>query len=123
MGEDRDQENIKQKRERKGHETEIQKAATSEYVGERFSFFRDVTFPQKCSLAFCRESCKAHSETPQGVAPRLTSRKHRARLSSQTKKHRVYLWGTLAAKTCYKGESLQNSAVASKPIVFPGQKK
>lgn len=29
----------------------------------------------------------------------------------------------LAAKTCYKWESLQNSAVSSKPITFPGQKK
>lgn len=63
------------------------------------------------------------SETPQGIAPRLISRKHRARLTSQTKKHHVYLWGTLAAKTCYEGESLQNSAIASKPIIFPGQKK
>jgi len=29
----------------------------------------------------------------------------------------------LAAKTCYKGESLQNRAIAFKPITFPGQKK
>lgn len=61
-------------------------------------------------------------EMPHSIALGLTSRKHKARLTSQTK-NIMFISGMLATKPCYKGESLQNSALSFKPIIFPGQKK